>query len=272
VFSMFKQEHGRWPDLLRSATFSDRMQRRKLFDRNPMYTTFTDKVAVRAFVSGKVGDGLLVPRLWEGNVPASMPFATFPYPVIVKPSHLSGWMRVLREEPKNEERSHLLKEMDESLLMRHGRRMAEPAYDAIPPKILVEPLLQDEDGEVANDYKFYVFHGRATFIHVIVARFSGIKRTFYDREWQRLEIQLGVLVPGADVARPATLDRMLEIAEVLASGFAFLRVDLYEVGGRIYFGELTVYPESGLSQFRPPEWDRVFGDLWRGRTPKLPFG
>jgi len=185
ILLRFRREQGRWPHLLRPRAFSDLIQRRKLFDANPLFTTFTDKVAVRAFVRDKVGDDVLIPRLWEGNDPAQLPFDDLAYPVVVKPSHLSGWVRFLKAPPAGEERATLLHDLRHAMTRRHTG-VAEPAYYGVPPRILVEPMLSDGEGRAASDFKIWVFHHRTAFIQFVVDRFNNHQRGFYDRDWRRL--------------------------------------------------------------------------------------
>jgi hypothetical protein len=146
---------------------------------------------------------------------------------------------------------------------RYGVRKCEWAYRDITPAVVFEKLLIAQDGQIPSDYKFYLFHGRCEFLHVDSGRFSGKwTRTFYDRNWNKLPFGLRHPI-GPPLEPPANLSQMIVLAEDLGRPFDFVRVDLYSMEDRIYFGELTHYPGSGLVHFRPEEADLRAGKLWR---------
>jgi hypothetical protein len=147
------------------------------------------------------------------------------------------------------------------------------AYKNIDRKILVERLLLDETGAVPTDYKFFCFDGEVRFVQVDTGRFSDHRRDFYDVQWRRLPFRTGLSrtvhfkrdVLIYDNARevlpePKNLSLMREVAESLAEDFRFVRVDLYDLGRKVIFGEITHYPESGYTAFMPTEYDAIIGD------------
>ena len=111
------------------------------------------------------------------------------------------------------------------------------------------------------DYKLFVFHGRVRMIQVTLSRFEGLTRSLYTPDWERLDVEYGGPA-GADVDRPLGLAEMLDIAETLGADTDFVRVDLYCLGKRVVFGELTNYPLAGRAAFNPPEFDRWLGEWW----------
>jgi hypothetical protein len=134
--------------------------------------------------------------------------------------------------------------------------------------LLVEELLADRGG-VPCDFKFHVFHGSVRLIMVELDRFDVHSRSHYDESWERLQVGVDKYPAGRDVERPAALEEMLAISKTLAADMDFLRVDLYCIGDRIVFGELTNYPEAGRAGFIPPEYDRELGAWW---TPPRKYG
>jgi hypothetical protein len=265
----FKRHHGYYPSLSNPRTFNELIQRRKLFDRKPIYRTFCDKVAVRDYVEQLCGPEILIPSLWVGTDAAAIPFADLPYPIILKPTHLSGRVEVLRRPPNERERLKLIDRLNQDLARTYAIDVVEWGYYQIPRRIIVEPFLSSTD-EFPYDYKFYVFHGRAAVIQFDTDRFTNQREAFFDCSWRRLPFRLaGYPEPLVEPERPTDLDRMRLIAEKLSSEFDFLRVDLYNVGNRIYFGEITVYSHSGKRPFHPLEWDYKLGALWL-RTAALP--
>jgi hypothetical protein len=130
----------------------------------------------------------------------------------------------------------------------------------VPPRILVEELLGD-GGAVPPDYKFYVFHGRVRLVSVELDRFTFHTRNLYTPAWEQLPVEW-VYPAGKDIERPAALAEMIDVAERLGADTDFVRVDLYSVGERVVFGELTNYPDAGYGRFDPPDFDRQLGEWW----------
>lgn len=137
----------------------------------------------------------------------------------------------------------------------------EWSYKGISPKIIVEEYLEDDNNpfDGINDYKFLCFNGTAMYIVLDVDRHSNHKRNIYDSNWKFIDVNTDVPNLGDCVARPEGLDEMLSVANKLASDFPFVRVDLYWVNNKVYFGELTFYPWTGYIQFYPDNFDYLLG-------------
>jgi hypothetical protein len=268
----FHAGHGAYPNIFFPRSFSEKIQYRKLFDRRSILTMLADKLAVRDYVRGRVGDGFLTRLHHVTEDPADIPLAKLPKRFVVKPTHGCGWLVIVRDKEKLD-----VADLERTLADWLGQNFfycaGEWAYKGIKPRILYEELLEGEGGNIPCDYKFFVFGGVAQFLSVDIDRFGDHRRNFYDRQWNRLNF--GFQRPGSDLAlaRPKRLDEMIRIAESLAAGFDFLRIDLYCIGRRIVFGEVTVTPASGLEPFWPGGADRWIGELWtldcgRRRKPK----
>ncbi len=262
VRQRYHQHYGRYPSLLFPRTYSELMQRRKLFDRKPIYTLFCDKLASRDFVAAQIGERYLPPMQWSGADPDRIPFEALRYPVIIKPRHLSGFVKIVRALPDQDERTALRDHFHTQMLRNHGRQLTEPGYYNVPPGVLVEDLLTEPGGTVPIDYKFLVFHGRAVMIQAHFGRYTQHEVGFFDLDWKRLPYTRVHPAPSGNPAPPPNLAEMIGIAERLARGQSFLRVDLYD-SGRVYFGEFTVYPGSGFDPFEPRDLDRRLGEIWR---------
>ncbi len=150
---------------------------------------------------------------------------------------------------------------------REGR---EWQYKNIPPKIVVERLLVDSDGNMPLDYKFHCFDGQIATIQVDLDRQTNHCRNFYDVEWSRLPFTWSVCVgdkplwpQGRDIEKPAELGEVVAMTEKLAQAFPYVRMDWYIVGGRIFFGEATFHHGGGYERILPFEWDKALGDRLR---------
>jgi hypothetical protein len=251
---------GSWVDLRSPVTFSEKIQWLKLHWRPARLATIADKADVRAYVSQRVGEDVLVPVHGIYGDPDEIPFEELPEPFVVKPTHGSGWVIFCRNKGR----------FDESAARRRLRRWLgrnyyyharEPAYQRLRPRIICEQMLLADDGGTPPDYKFFCFNGVPAYVQVDIDRFTGHTRNIYDIGWNRIDAEL--LYPRCDrtVPRPATLERMVAIARRLSEGFPFLRVDLYSTGSRVWFGEMTLYPGNGIERFRPASVDRAFGDM-----------
>ena len=144
----------------------------------------------------------------------------------------------------------------------YGLRKREWAYVNIKRKLIIEPLLRDADGQLPDDYKFHMIHGKCAFIQVDRERFRHHSRTLYDPDWSLLPVSYQYR-QGEKVEKPDQLDYMLDLARRLSRPFDYIRVDLYEIDGKVYFGELTNYPESGHGTFDPVSFDFELGKKWR---------
>lgn len=244
--------HGCWPDLDRPRLFTEWVQWRKLHDSDADLAELTDKLHSKQVVAQRCGASLSVPTLWSGTeLPVDPPG---PLPLMVKANHGCGKFRVVRCRA---DWSRARQAARGWLGSTYGGLLDEFHYRAARRLILVEPFVGGEGGGLPDDYKVYVFGGRAAIVQHHHGRGTrGHCWTQFDREWRRI----GGAVSDAKPA--ATLAEMLDVAERLAAGFDFLRVDFYEVEGRLWFGEFCLFPGSGLDPFEPVALDQELGALW----------
>lgn len=294
--------HGRWPraladrTLARAArdpkTFNQKVLYRMAADRRPLLTTFADKVAVRGYVSDRLGDGHLAELFGVYTAGCEIRWDDMPRQFACKASHGSGgaalvwegaqrvplprdasgftWQRFL-VHPDDLVRKDLARLCDRwlSLNYEYGPgRLPEWAYRDIPPRILVEQLLVTRDG-MPLDYKFFVFDGRCATVQVDRGRFEHHERDVFTPDWDLIPVRYNYPRPPVPAARPDNLEAMLAVAEALGAGVDFVRVDLYNIDGRIVVGELTNYPEAGMNVFSPACFDSWLGAQWTLAGGKL---
>ncbi len=252
---------GRLPDLAAPRRFSELVYARKLFERDPRWPKLADKVAVKAHVAAVLGREWVIPTLWHGTALPDRP--PWPRPFVLKSSHASQQNVFVRAgEPVNW--AAVRRRAMRWLGRPYAPLLHEWLYSEIAPQLLVEPLIGC--GRVLPvDYKFFVFGGRVEFIQVDLDREHRHRRVMLDRAWRRLDLSFEFPGDPRPVAPPASLDLMIAAAETLGAPHDFARVDLYDVDGRPYFGEFTLYPGSGLDRFRPVSWDLHFGSYWAER-------
>ncbi len=248
------------PNLKAPRTFNEKIAWRKLYQRNPVFSVLADKIAVKAEIAKLIGEQHVIKTLWAGENPADIPFDSLDVPYVIKVNHGSGGNLFIRTK-QDIDRAQIIKIVGEQLRSSYGHRCREWAYEGIPPRVLVEPLIL-VSGDVPDDYKFYVYGGRVHFIQVDRGRFREHILSLYDRDWNLLPASYKYPSASKPVAPPSRLHQMIGIAETIGQ-FDFARVDLYSPPEGILFGEVTFYPGAGHAHFVPGEWDYKFGEPWK---------
>jgi hypothetical protein len=192
------------------------------------------------------------------NNPAEIPNKELPEEYIIKPNHASG-RYIIVEKGDVPDWKKIIAICEKWLRMPYGLAKHEWAYQQIKPMIVVERLLRDEDGKVPMDYKLFMFQGKCKLVQVNCDRFSMHTKSLFDENWKYLDIMYN-LPKGFYVEKPANFSKMLTVAEKLSKPFDFVRVDFYSIGNKLFVGELTNYPESGMGRFYPQSFDVELGE------------
>lgn len=258
IEQQFLREVGYFPNIDNPTTFNEKTQWLKLYYKDPLMTKCTDKYEVRAYIASKIGNKYLIPLVGVYENVNDIDFAHLPKSFILKPNDGSGKSIICEDRSKLNIKETRLK-LKEWLnpQSNHYFYSFEWAYKDIKPRIVCESLLDSQDK--IKDYKFFCFQGKAKFLHIASERDVKLKIDFYDLNWNRLAVRREYPNSNTEFEKPKNFDKMIEIAETLAEDFPFVRVDLYEVNNKIYFGELTFYSSNGTGPFNPPEWDYTFG-------------
>jgi hypothetical protein len=254
---LFWEAHGRRPHLRHPRTFTEKVNWRVVHDRRPLIGQLGDKLAMKAHAE-RVCPDLRVPRvLWSGTDVAELASTDLPGCWVLKPNHGTMRVHVGSGRPDVEHLRRLTADwLGEPLYATRG----EWVYSQARRLLLVEEFL-GTPGTLPVDVKFLVFGGRVRVVQVDTARFGpGHQRRLYTRDWAPLSVAESVPAGPVQPA-PATLPRMIAVAETLGGAFDFVRVDLYDVDGEVWFGELTPYPGGGLDPF-DPDLDRELGAAW----------
>jgi len=261
--------YRRWPDYEHPRTLQEHIQAYMLRNHDPALVMLADKVAVREYIAQTLGPGFTIPLLGVWRHESEVPLASLPYPLVLKPSHLSGRVLLLSAHRPADEARH--RERMRGWLRRdHSRTSREWFYSKIPRRLIAEPLVQDEAGGVPPDLKAYVIGGRVRYFQVDGGRFTRPTRNLYGPDWQLLPARTSLPRHPPEPA-PHGLARLVEIAERLAAPFEFMRVDFYVLGDRVLIGELTNTPGAGFGHFYPPQFGEQVAAHWVLPTP-APFG
>ena len=243
----------------------------------PLQTRCADKIAVRAYVDDTVGPDILVPLLGTWRTPRDLArdWPSLPSSFVLKVNHGSGQNFVVRDKASTPP-TPLLLLLRDWLRCSHSRISCERPYRDIPPAILAESLLADP---LPPDYKIHCFRGHALFVQVDTDRETRHRRNFYSPSWSPLDFTWSEVAPdgsplwppGPPVPRPEALPDMLRVARLLSRSFPYARIDLYAIGPRVRFGEITFFHGSGLEHFSPPSLDARLGRLLPLDAPAVPL-
>ena len=261
VYYIFKFK--RLPFLSSPELYTEKLQVRKL-KMQKVYSELSDKYLVRKFVEDAIGAEHLIPLLGAYNAFDEIDFALLPNSFVIKTNFGSGYEHLEIVKDKTEIDIDKLKvKFNKAMRSSYkGAILGETQYDHIPRKLLIEKLIEN-DGNDIDDFKFHIFNSDDGFLQIDFDRFKSHKRNLYSLDYQRLDYDL--MYKGGDFVLPSKLelDRLKAYAFELAKGFDYVRVDLYLVQGRIYFGEMTFTPGNGFEAFSSLEADRVYGRAWR---------
>lgn len=258
---MFYVNMGRRLDLDDPKTMNEKLQWLKLYDRKPEYTSMVDKILVKDYVSQKIGPQYVAPLLGVWDKVEDIDFDSLPDEFVIKANHSGGNLAVLICPDKaaldvRKAKSYLRK----SLRYDVYRAYREWPYKNVQKRFFAEEYL----GKDLVDYKFYCFNGYVDSVLVCIDRQIGdTKFYFFDREWNLKRYnQRGKAAPADfTLPKPEEIDEMFGLAARLSEGIPFVRVDFYDVNGKVYFGELTFYPSGGFDSKRLPEADLHFGSM-----------
>lgn len=293
---MFKAKMGYLPDLEDPRTFNEKLQWLKLHDRNSEYTTMVDKYAAKKWVADRIGEQYIIPTLGVWEHFDDIDFDGLPDQFVLKCTHDSGGLVIVKDKSKLD-KAAAKRKIERCLKRNYYWLGREWPYKDVSPRIIAEQYMSNNESIPDNikieiceernlqeyydkllmecaqrpdrcnsseltDYKFMCFDGRVKCIFTVTERFSkdGPKVTFFDTYWTPLPFERHYPKSTKPIPRPYNLEKMIELAEKLSKDIPFVRVDFYESGRQIYFGEMTFYPGSGYEEFTPEEWDKKLGD------------
>lgn len=260
----FRCRMGYWIDWNNPKTFSEKLQWLKVYDREPELTKMVDKLAVKDYVAKRIGSEHIIPTLGVWNVVNEIEWEKLPERFVLKTTHGGGGNGVVICRDKSTfDRQEAVGKLSASMKADLFSAYREWPYKNVVRRIIAEKYMVDESGEELKDYKFFCFNGVPKYVKVDFDRFIEHHANYYDMDWNLQEFGETDLmpVPGKHFEKPENFEQMKVFASKLSANIPFLRVDLYNINGKIYFGELTFYPASGMGTFSPSEWDLKLGQM-----------
>lgn len=260
---MFKTKLGYQPNLKQPKTYNEKIQWLKLNDRKNEYIKIVDKFEVREYIKNLIGEEYLIPLIGIWESVESIPIDELPNQFVLKGTHNSGGVIVCSNKEEldwKKSKAKLHKVMKRNYYYQ-GR---EWPYKHIKPRIICEKYMGDINGKVPDDYKIICFNGKPQNIMVCTGRETGeVRYYFFDFDWNFLPYNKVDINTPKDftLPKPKNLDKMKELAEILSKPYDLSRIDLYEIEGKIYFGEITLYPASGIDTDITREIDESWGNI-----------
>jgi hypothetical protein len=254
---LYRRATGHLPPLLRPRTFTEKLNRRIMFDRRELLAPTCDKLAMKEHARTLAPGLVRVPEtLWSGTDVGELAGVELPDHWVLKPNH-SCIRRLFGRGPADV--ADLRRRTVGWVGERYWRKSEEWAYRRARPCLLVEEHV-GVPGVVPADLKVLVVGGEPLMVELHTGRDGDHRARLYDPEWRPLPWTIGYR-PCPDAEPPERLEDLLKVASALADGFDMLRVDCYEVDGELWFGELTPYPGAGLSPLEP-DLDAWLGAAW----------
>jgi hypothetical protein len=265
IKEIFQKNLGYTLNLKNPQFYNEKIQWLKLYgENNPVFGDYelakklADKVEVREYISKTIGEKYLkkIYGIYENF--GEIDFSSFPDEFVIKASHDSGSVIIVRNKdniPKEK-----IDKLRCNLKINFGLAQREWVYKYIKPKIIVEELIKDSSGQLPVDYKVFCFQGEPKLIQVDFDRFTKHRRDFYDLKWNKLDLEILYQRTDFKIEKPSVLQEMLELSEILSKPFNHARVDWFCINNKLYFGEVTFFPESGFGKFNTKKWEKKMGE------------
>jgi hypothetical protein len=241
--------------------FTEKIQWLKLYKYTERYKEYADKYAVRQLVAQKAGDDILNELYGVYNSVEEIDIDALPQQFVLKCTHASGTNIIVKDKSKLNWPKAKAK-LQQWMQLNQYYKNREKVYKDITPRIIAEKYLSEADEDLLIDYKFYCFNGVPHYVLVKLTENGDEKKCYYTMDWQKVHPEKEPRnFLKRDMPKPENFDEMVRIAKILSEGFIFIRVDLYSLQGKIYFGELTFFPTGGIKRIAVEWMNEKLGDL-----------
>lgn len=259
---------GKELNLENPVSYTEKLQWLKLYDHRPEYTRMVDKYEVKKYVAERLGEEHVIPLLGVWDQVEDIDFDALPQQFVLKTTHDSGGIVICKDKAKLDVAAAKKKLKCFHKRYYYGQNREWP-YKNVKHRIIAEPYMEDSRYQELRDYKFFTFGGEPKVLYIAQGRGKGEPTVadFYDMDFNHLPFTIDHDMAEVAPEKPEKFEEMKQMAAILSQGTPQLRVDFYEVDGRVYFGEMTFFHCSGLAPFHPEEWDRIFGE-WVELPPK----
>ena len=258
---MYKIKFGRELNLDNPVLYTEKLQWLKLYDQRHEYSVMVDKYAAKKFVVESIGEEYVIPLLGVWDCVEDIDFEVLPNEFVLKTTHDSGAV-VICKNKRDLDINVVKKKLKYFLKRNYFHCNREWPYKNVKPRIIAEAYMEDSIYKELRDYKFFTFGGVPKVLYIAQGRGNGEPTVadFFDMEFNHLDLTIDHDMAKTPPEKPRCFEEMKKLAAVLSEGTPQLRVDFYEVDGKVYFGEMTFFHCSGFEMFKPKEWDKTFGD------------
>lgn len=258
--------NGKFPNLKHPIGYNEKLQWLKLHDKHPEYSILVDKYRVREVIKEKLGDGYMFPLLGHWNSFDDIDFSTLPNEFVLKCNHDSGSVRIIKDKSALSEQDWRELRNFYTSSLKHNFYYAgrEYPYKDVKPCIIAEQLMHDKNGDPGGikDYKFFCFDGKPVLMLYVSGRQTEKHEDYFDMDYNwHPEILNGWTPSKVCPPKPTNFDEMKHLCEILSQGMRHVRMDFYDIDGKLYFGEFTFFSGGGFELFHPDEVERKLGDL-----------
>lgn len=257
---MYYAHLGRKLDLNNPRGLSEKIQWLKLYDKNPRYTAMVDKYEAKKMIAEVIGSEYVVPNLGVWDTPEEIDFDALPAQFVLKTTHDSGTVVVCTDKTQLDV-AEVKRKLKKGLQQNYFYLGREWPYKNVKPRILAEAYLKDAETEELRDYKWYCCNGVPKLVGIFCGRATSVTTAdYFDCSFRHIDMTW--TYPSAEIIpqKPKTFEKMQQLAAVLSKDIPLLRVDFYEVNGKLFVGELTFFAGSGFDVIEPSEWDTIIGD------------
>lgn len=255
---------GKKLNLDKPTTLKEKLQWLKLYNRKPEYTIMVDKYEVKKYVASLFGDKYVIPTIGVWDAPEEINFEKLPKKFVLKCNHNSGLGMCICKDKENLDLNKVRKNLKRGLRQNYYKLGREWPYKNVKRKIICEQYLENEDGSPLVDYKFYCYGGEPRyFMYSLGEADHNVRNHKFDMELHSIDY-LFKKIPAIKIEEidlPSNIGEMIEIVKVLCKGFPHIRIDLYNINGKIYFGEMTFYTSSGFINIDSMEFSQKMADL-----------
>ena len=258
---VYKHRMGCDLNLKNPTTFNEKLQWLKLYDHNPIYTKLVDKYEVKNYIAEKIGDQYVISTIGCWDKVEDIDFGNLPDQFVLKCTHDSGGL-VICKDKKNFDVKKAKKKLKKSLKRNFYYMGFEWPYRNVKPRIIAEHYMEDSKTKELRDYKFFCFNGVVKALFIATERQKegeDVKFDFFDTDYNHLPFRQGHENAPVLPEKPKCFEEMKTLAAILSKDLPHVRVDFYEVDGKVYFGEMTFFHHGGWTKFDPEEWDDIFG-------------
>lgn len=261
VKAIYRLYTGKKLDLDSPQTYNEKLNWQKVYDHNPLYTTLVDKYAAKDYVADIIGKQYIIPTIGVWNSPEDIEWEKLPDRFVLKTTHDSGGVVIVKNKSKFD-KAKAIEKLTKRLKTDNFSFTREWPYKNVPRRIIAEEYIEDSKTEELRDYKFFSFDGEVKALFIAQDRGKAgeeVKFDYFDADFNHLDIHqyhdAGKTIPE----KPKCFEEMKMLASKLSKGIPQVRVDFYEVDGKVYFGELTFFHHGGIVPFTPEKWDYIFG-------------